>query len=169
MAAKLLTAIGALLAVIGMVALLVFPAGPVNAQSNADRYLVTPIEGGIMRVDRFTGEVSTCTKTRGKWSCALVPDDRRALEREIDQLEDQNARLNRRRGGSRSAGQDREHDRREAERRRKQQAYDDLEEPGGFMTPEEVDNAMTAVDRMMKRFMETARRIRRQMSEGDTQ
>ncbi|VAW13453.1 hypothetical protein MNBD_ALPHA09-2133 [hydrothermal vent metagenome] len=170
MSAKNFTAIGALYVVVGAVALTAVATGALRAQGTSDRFLVTPIEGGIMRVDRQTGEVSVCKERQDSWNCELVPDDRLTLEREIDDLERDNDRLRWSDRYRRGEYRDYREKKRQAERRRKQQ-YDDLEDDprdgGGVMSPEEVDKAMNTVERMMNRFMETARQIRRRMAEGD--
>jgi len=166
MSGKALTAMGVFLVVIGAAIASAVATDAPRAQGAADRFLVTPIEGGIMRVDRQTGEVTVCKQKQGNWSCSLVPDDRLALEREIDDLERDNYRLRRPDTRRRDTARDHRAEQREAKRRRKQ-AYDDMEDDGGFMSPEEVDKAMNSVERMMNRFIETARQIRRRMAEDD--
>ncbi|MFV2091878.1 MAG: hypothetical protein ACC634_02220 [Hyphomicrobiales bacterium] len=161
MSGKAFTAIGVFVVVIGAAVISAVATDAPRAQGAPDRFLVTPIEGGIMRVDRQTGEVSVCKERQGKWNCGLVPDDRQALEREIIDLERNNARLSQGdiKRGHRS-------DQRQAEQRRARE-YDDMEDDGGFMSPEEVDKAMNSVERMMERFIETARKLRRRMAEED--
>ncbi len=167
MSGKALTAIGVFLVVIGAAIASAVATDAPRAQGASDRFLVTPIEGGIMRVDRQTGEVTVCTETQGKWTCNLVPDDRMSLEREIDDLERDNYLLRRSDGRRRDGLRDHRAEQREAERRRKKKAYDDMEDDGGFMSPEEVDKAMNSVERMMNRFIETARQLRRRLAEED--
>jgi len=166
MSGKALTAIGVFLVVIGAAIASAVATDATRAQGAADRFLVTPIEGGIMRVDRQTGEVTVCREVQGKWNCSLVPDDRMALEREIDDLERDNYRLRRSDNRRRDGLRDHRAEQREADRRRKK-AYDDMEDDGGFMSPEEVDKAMNSVERMMNRFIETARQLRRRLAEDD--
>lgn len=165
MSARTFTAIGVFSIVIGAAALSAVPTDTARAQGTSDRFLVTEIEGGIMRVDRQTGEVSVCKEQRGKWNCKLVPDDRLTLERQIDDLERDNLALRRSDRYRRDTLRDHRGD------RRRMQEYDDLaDDPGdgdGLMSPEEVDKAMNTVERMMNRFMETARQIRRRMTEGE--
>jgi len=168
MSAKAMTAIGVFFVLLGAAALSAIPTGAPKAQGAGDRYLVTQIEGGIVRVDQHTGEVSVCKDRGGKWSCNLVPDDRAALKRKIDDMERGQAKQ-RRSADRRATTRNQQDERRRAKRRRHDEEYDDLSDgdDGGFMSPEEVDNAMNSVDRMMDRFMETARKIRRRMVEGD--
>lgn len=130
----------------------------VMAQSNpapAERYLVSPIEDGILRVDRKNGRVSICRKASTSWTCKLVPDDLRALKREIDQLSVENLRLR-----SALAKYDPEaaiqpppsQPRRETRKNE-------------MPTEEEIDQAVGLVERMMRRFMDSARDLRRDYGE----
>jgi len=126
------------------------------AQTNPapnDRYMVSPVEDGILRVDRKTGRVSICRKGRGDWTCELVPDDLRAMKRELDQLSVENLRLR-----SALAKYDPEAAR---------QPAPELNVPNRdtgknqLPTEEDVDKAMSLVERMMRRFMEAARDLNR--------
>jgi hypothetical protein len=57
------------------------------------RYTMTPTEGGFMRLDTRTGAVSLCTATKASVECRLAPDERTALQQEIDRLAKENAEL----------------------------------------------------------------------------
>jgi hypothetical protein len=50
-------------------------------------------DGGYLRLDLGTGEVAACSQRDGDWACALVPDDRVALDSEIVRLRRENAIL----------------------------------------------------------------------------
>lgn len=126
------------------------------AQTNPapnDRYMISPVEDGILRVDRKTGRVSICRKGGGDWTCELVPDDLRALKREIDQLSVENLRLR-----SALAKFDPE-----AARQPAPGPATPRPETGNNQLPteEEVDKAVSLVERMMRRFMEAARNLNR--------
>jgi hypothetical protein len=158
MVMKSLTAAGAAAMLAGAVVFTAYPSSAPRAQNSDGRYLVTQIEGGIMRVDRETGEVSVCKGGEGGWRCELVPDDRVAVQREMDRLARENQRL--RRGGQARPGMQ-ERQRAETRRQRERRnSFDNLGEDG-VITPDEVDRTMDAVERMMQRFMETARRLQR--------
>ncbi|GBE42949.1 hypothetical protein BMS3Bbin10_01020 [bacterium BMS3Bbin10] len=76
------------------VILAVLVAFPALAQETAPgRYTMTPTAEGLLRLDTQTGEVSLCSKLAGNWTCRSVPDDRIALENEIDRLNAENRRL----------------------------------------------------------------------------
>lgn len=148
MSTKVFTVAGAVAIALAAAAMVTLPAGTPKAQSAGDRYIVTPIDGGIMRVDRYTGEASVCRERSGQWRCELVPDER-AGRRGRSGRDDL--------AGRGWRGRDDE-----SFRGRRDEPYDDLGE-GGVMSPDEVDKAMDTVEHMMKRFMETARKIQRDM------
>jgi hypothetical protein len=57
------------------------------------RYTLSPIEGGVIRLDTRTGAVSTCTNSNAGWACYTVPDERAALDEEIGRLQADNDKL----------------------------------------------------------------------------
>ena len=67
-------------------------ADPVSAK-DAGRYSMTPIDNGFLRLDSETGAVSVCKTDDEKWSCKSVTDDRLAIQKRIDQLEQDNSAL----------------------------------------------------------------------------
>ena len=50
-------------------------------------------DGGYLRLDGRTGQVSMCNRRASGWQCQLVPDERSALEAEITRLQGDNAAL----------------------------------------------------------------------------
>ena len=48
---------------------------------------------GFVRLDSRTGQVSQCGWSPNSWSCKVVPDERMALESEINRLQRDNAEL----------------------------------------------------------------------------
>ena len=71
--------------------------GAATAQSAPDsekgRYTLSPIAGGVMKLDTRSGAVSTCINTGTGWACYAVPDERAALDAEIGRLQADNERL----------------------------------------------------------------------------
>jgi hypothetical protein len=61
--------------------------------SENGRYSFNQVPEGLLRLDGRTGEVSLCSKRAVGWSCQAVPDERSALESEINRLQGQNATL----------------------------------------------------------------------------
>ena len=110
-------------------------------QEEAVRYEMERVDGGFLRLDRQTGEVSHCREIKGAWACQIVPDERRAYEKRIKDLEKKNADLHKR-----------------------------LNEPGDeaqLPSDEEMDKAFTFFDGFMSRFAELARKFRDRMEEMD--
>jgi hypothetical protein len=50
-------------------------------------------DGGYLRLDGRTGQVSLCNRRATGWQCQLVPDERAALEAELARLQNDNAVL----------------------------------------------------------------------------
>jgi hypothetical protein len=112
------------------IALLASALVPTAAQQ--PRFTFQPVEGGVMRLDSDSGHVSFCTRAGDGYACRSAPDDRAALQEEIDRLKRENERL-------RLAGP--------------QQPS-----PGGrFQLPseEEIDKAMGLFEKMMRRMLRT--------------
>src|SRR5512139_1214723 len=68
-------------------------SGAVAAQSAPDgengRYTMTPTPEGALRLDTRTGTVSTCSRNGAGWACYAVPDERSALDAEVETLKAQ--------------------------------------------------------------------------------
>ena len=71
--------------------------GGAAAQSAPDsengRYVLSPVAGGVIRLDTRTGAVSSCSNTGTGWACYAVPDERAAMDAEIGRLQADNAAL----------------------------------------------------------------------------
>ena len=71
--------------------------GSASAQTLPDiengRYSMSPVEGGVVRLDTRTGAVSTCGDKGNGWACTIVPDERAAYDVEIGRLLKDNAAL----------------------------------------------------------------------------
>ena len=77
----------------GLALLLLVGAAP-DPEPAGGRYKLTPVEGGaFLRLDTQTGAMSVCQRKDGRWACEAVPDERRALETEIDRLKSEVRRL----------------------------------------------------------------------------
>lgn len=57
------------------------------------RYTMSPAEGGVMRLDTRTGQVSLCRQKPDAWACEALADDRAAYEKEIGRLQDKVTKL----------------------------------------------------------------------------
>jgi hypothetical protein len=107
---------------------------PAPAQ-NPPRFTFQPVEGGLMRLDGDTGQVSFCTKAGDGFACRSVADDRAALQEEIDRLRRENEQL--KAAGAKPPGQ----------------------QGGALKLPseEDIDKAMGVFEKMMRRMMRTFR------------
>jgi hypothetical protein len=75
---------------------LLIGAAPETELAAGGRYTITPAEAGtFLRLDSQTGALSACQRKDGRWACEAVPDDRRALQGEIDRLAGENRELQR--------------------------------------------------------------------------
>jgi hypothetical protein len=109
---------------------------PAFAADEPPRYTMSPIEGGIIRLDTRTGAVSTCTGASGGMVCRQAADDRAGLEQEIERLSQENRQLKQK-----------------------------LAETGpGLKLPDskDVDQALGVFDRFMRRFKDIIDEWRRE-------
>ncbi len=77
---------------------LLLPANP-EVQAQQGRFVMERTEGGFVRLDTFTGEMSVCNESDGQIVCRMAADERRALEEEIDLLEERITELENARTG----------------------------------------------------------------------
>src|SRR6266540_1334045 len=61
--------------------------------SENGRYSFNQLPDGLLRLDGRTGQVSLCSKRAIGWACQAVPDERTALETEINRLQGENVAL----------------------------------------------------------------------------
>ena len=86
-------------------------------------------ENGFVRLDTFTGELSSCSAAEGQIVCRLAADERRALEEQIDLLEERIAAM--------------------------EQAVTEApgKSGGGLPSNEEIDRTFGMMEQMMRRFL----------------
>jgi hypothetical protein len=140
-----ITAFAAAMLVAGSSTILGSP--PVGNQA-AGRFIMQPVEGGLMRLDTHSGEVSLCTRKPAGFACEAVPDAR-GSESEISRLATENREL----------------------REKITRLEDQLAAaPSGKRQPKlelpseaDVDKALDYFERMVKKFRDRMKSI-----EGDT-
>jgi hypothetical protein len=137
------------------VALAAFTGGAPETEERGGRFVMTPVEGGFLRMDTHTGAVSMCLRTSGKWTCEAVADDRRVLETEVERLGAENRELS-------------DTVRRLEERSLLPEAdgKDGRSEKGSKLqlpSEEDVDRAFGLMQRLMRKFKEKLR----ELDEGD--
>ena len=139
---------------------LAFAQTPAAEGERPGRFIMQPVEGGILRMDTESGAMSLCTRQAGSLACAPVADER-GTPREIERLgrENQELRAELKRleellghGGDRGFGDKGPGDKgmggdRQARRSPK------FELP----SEEDVDKALGYLDRMLKKFRERMR------------
>jgi hypothetical protein len=116
---------------VGLVTACLSP-GLVAAQDG--RFSLTPAGDGYFKLDTRTGAVSRCSDETGAMVCKLVPDDRDAMQAEIDRL---TARLNALQSGVEPA--------------------DKEPRTSGLPSEKELDRALDLMDRAIRRFQHILR------------
>ncbi|AOF90444.1 MULTISPECIES: hypothetical protein [Rhizobiaceae] len=103
-------------------------AGSAHAEGEG-RYRMEKTEGGFVRLDTTTGEVSLCREQDGQIVCRMAADERAAFEKELDLLTKRVEALEK--GGA--------------------TALSDAKP--ALPTDEEIDRTMSIMEKMMQRFM----------------
>ena len=113
---------------------------------SAGRFTMHPADGGVLRLDTQTGALSMCKQVSGAWTCTMMPDDRTTATIEIDRLKGENVEL-------------------KASVKRLEELAG-VPDPGEksragaqLPTEEDIDKAMSYVQRMLKKFKEKLREL----------
>ena len=112
-----------------------------------DRYTMSPVDGGFLRLDKQTGAVAMCAKSGADWACKAVDDHAAsapASQSALSKLEDENRVL-----------KDRVKALEESLETGKSLAPPVDGPPGGKIqlpTDEQVDQALDYVERIYKKF-----------------
>jgi hypothetical protein len=131
-----------------LIALALLIGAAPDADQAGGRYRMTPAEGGaFLRLDTQTGAMSVCQRKDGRWACEAVPDERRALETEIDRLKSEVKRLEELLALPDPGTPD---------GKRAQRSGPKLSLP----SEEDLDRAMDYAQRMMRKFKERMREFR---------
>lgn len=105
------------------------------------RFKMQKVDGGFLRLDAQSGQVSFCREKESNWTCDTVADDRAALEAEIKRLNERIAALERQR----------------------QDPVDRFRTP----TDQEIEQVMGFFDKIMKRFRGVVETLKKEwQSEG---
>ena len=118
------------------------------------RFTMHPTEGGVLRLDTQTGVLSMCRQSGGSWACAMMPDDRAAVTDQIERLKSENGEL---RGAIKRleemAGVPDAPADKSGDSTTKRQSGVQLP------TEEELDKAMSYVQRMLKKFKDKIKEL----------
>lgn len=103
------------------------------AEDVPGRYAMKDVPDGLIRLDTQTGAVTHCRQKQANWVCEAVADERQAYQDEIARLTRENEDL------------------------RKSMTADAEARKNGFPGDEELDQVMTFVEDVMRRFFEFAK------------
>lgn len=106
-----------------------------DAPAASGRFVMTPVEGGFLRMDTDNGVVSLCARKGTDWRCETVPDDYQALQKENEALKRQLAEL--RKEGAPMPALPGKTDRK-----------------SDWPTDEEIDKGFAKLDRYLRKFKE---------------
>ncbi|MCP4320197.1 MAG: DUF342 domain-containing protein [Hyphomicrobiales bacterium] len=104
------------------------PAIPA-ALAQEGRFVMERTDSGFVRLDTFTGEISVCTEVESQIVCRMAADERRALEEQIDLLEERIAEIEQAPGAQ------------------------PTDRPNQLPTDEEIDRTFGIMEQMMRRFL----------------
>ena len=138
------------LAIAVVAGLLALP-GLAAAQDQSGRYTLTPKDGGYVRLDTQTGQVSTCSGPADNLVCRSAPDERLAMQGEVDRLTAENDTL-----------------RKELEEAKAKIGLTGTDgNPGELTVPsdQDVDKAFNFIERMIKRFKGLIEELRKESAE----
>lgn len=80
------------LAVVVLASTLATGAGAQDVKTSG-RYSMAPTDGGFLRLDTLTGQVSFCTKKADQFACNPVEDNKTATSKEVERLIQENKDL----------------------------------------------------------------------------
>ena len=153
----------------------VLVSGAALAQTKPDtengRYALSPAgDGGVLRLDTKTGSVSTCTNSGAGWTCYAVPDERAALDAEIGRLQAENEKLKTQlaeRDGTVSGKTDEALPKSDSLKKPEPKVAEGgrkIEIP--LPSDQDMDRAMSFLERAWRRLIEMANRIQRDAAGG---
>jgi hypothetical protein len=136
----------------------------VQAQERPGRFVMSPVDGGFARLDTETGTVSICkaqpkdTATPGTWNCQPMGDAAAEAQARLKSLEGENKELRAEvkrmedllgLNGAKPKGEEQQTEQRPGGR------------SGGLNLPseEEIDKALTYMERMVKKFHDAMKRL----------
>lgn len=131
-------------------------AGGEPPSDEGGRYQLERSDDGFIRLDTRTGAVSNCRQARGDLVCQSSPDDRRALEAEIERLAEENAELRQRLAGGQT-------DNAMPEVRRDEDGRPSVELK--LPNQEDVDRIVDFFGGVMQRFLEMVQNLRNDFAE----
>ena len=132
------------------------PAVAEPPEADKDRYALTPVDGGVLRLDKQTGAVALCAKQADAWRCDDVEDKAKAAAEKLMKLERENQDLQGRIADLERKLEDPAKGAGEAGKN------GDKGPPSGTMpvpSEEDVDKAIGYIERMVKKLRERIERL----------
>ncbi|MGJ8572313.1 MAG: hypothetical protein ACSHXI_16605 [Hoeflea sp.] len=117
---------------------LIAPAQAFADEPAVNRYAMEKTENGFVRLDTQTGEMSICTQKAGQLVCRLAADERRAFEEALSDLSSRVESLENR-----------------------LDAVAPSEDSTGIPDEAELDRALGAMEKMMRRFFGMVEELQR--------
>lgn len=121
-----------------------------SADTQAGRYVLKETPDGFLRLDTRSGDVSMCSKAEGKWGCRSMDEDGGDVRDRIVELERENSRLKDKIAKLDEGGVGPTTQRRKFE----------------LPSDEEIDKAMTFVDKMLRRFKDALDNLKNDEEKG---
>lgn len=134
---------------ISILILMAYGAEAENGAGPIGRYTLSEVEDGYLRLDTAEGRVSFCHRKQEGWVCELIADERAAYEAEIARLEQENRRLK---------------DELAALKRGEKDDSSRIELP----RREDVDQVMSFLEGMMRRFFDMVRSLKEEAARQRT-
>lgn len=155
---RLSTSLAALLTALALT------AGGATAQERPGRYSMSPTEGGVLRLDTESGAVSFCSRRSGEWSCAPVAESRPPVDQEVARLERENKEL-KAEVKRLEALMNLDLDKDQKSDAPKPEGEKRADRPGfklDLPSEQDVDKALTYVERMYKKFRDKMKEMQRE-------
>jgi hypothetical protein len=147
--------------IVPAVAALGLATAALSAEQRQGRYMLSPADGGFIRLDTATGSMSLCSRKDGAWACETMADQGADLRQEFERLSSENEEL-------------------KAEIKRLEELVglgDDgkpgmerrTEPPGGSLrlpTEQDVDRALNYIHRMFQKFKDKLKEFEGQDHKG---
>jgi hypothetical protein len=134
---------------------LAVPALAQDAAAPSGRYQIAPDEDGFVRLDTRTGAMTHCGKREGAWRCDVLADDRAGVDRRLDGLDKEVAALKDEIGRLTAALSAME-----KKFQTSPAAPPSATDPSAGTGDEELDEALSFAERLMRRFFDMVRELK---------
>ena len=133
-----------------------------GAQEKPGRYSMSPAEGGgFARLDTQTGQMSLCNRKDNQWACQDMADQGRGLADEVERLRNENRELRAeiRKMEDIMLGDGKPVEKPGESRAERRPDLGSGPPVAGLPSEQDVDRAMTYIQRMLKKFKEKLKEL----------